>query len=248
MGSWLFLATILVPEKLNYDQLFGVTQERQQQDDVGRMVRSVSSIGTCGSCTRCLIACPTDAILAPYDLDPRRCISYWTIEAKGSIPRELRPLFANRIFGCDICQEVCPYNQRLPERTPLLQGLHAKQEQTTLPLLEGFNPAFPYWLDEAAFRQRFRGSPIRRAKRKGMLRNVCVALGNWGSPTATPALTVALSDPEDIVRGHAAWALGRVASSHQDHRCIRALATAGLTEMNDWVRSEIAAALSSVRI
>ena len=138
---------------------------------------------------------PRARLSAAYDLDPQRCISYWTIEAAGDIPLPLRPLFGNRIFGCDICQEVCPYNRRLGERTPLLAGLHAQAHRVAPPLLEGFAPETPYWLDDRAFSDHFVRSPIKRAKRRGMLRNVCVALGNWGASETVPALEMALSDP-----------------------------------------------------
>ncbi|HMN26926.1 MAG TPA: DUF1730 domain-containing protein [Caldilineaceae bacterium] len=151
-GSWLLLATLLVPEALDYDwppltiqsantpsqtvvaglppaAVYGSWQF--DTDEPGR-----ARIGTCGRCTRCLDACPTDAFVGPYHLDPQRCISYWTIEARGAIPRELRSYFGNRIFGCDICQEVCPWNQRLPTRTPLLAGLAAQAEPP--PILIGW--------------------------------------------------------------------------------------------------------------
>jgi epoxyqueuosine reductase len=135
-------------------------------------------------------------------LDARRCISYLTIELKGWMPRHLRPLVGNHIFGCDICQEVCPYNVKArPTSEPAYaprQGLHAPD---LIPLLA---------LTEQEFRRRFRGSPILRAKRRGFLRNVAVALGNIGSAEAVPALIHALDDEEPLVRGHAAWALGRI--------------------------------------
>jgi epoxyqueuosine reductase len=137
-------------------------------------------------------------------LDARRCISYLTIELKGFIPRYLRPLVGNHIFGCDICQEVCPYNVKAPPTTEQgyapRAGLYAPD---LIPLL---------LLDEDEFRRRFRGSPILRAKRKGFLRNVAVALGNAKSREAAPALMQALNDEEALVRGHVAWALGQIGS------------------------------------
>ncbi|MFN8443291.1 MAG: QueG-associated DUF1730 domain-containing protein [Caldilineaceae bacterium] len=169
---------------------------------------------TCGRCTRCLDACPTRAFVGPYHLDPQRCISYWTIETQSPIPRELRAHFGNRIFGCDICQEVCPWNKRLPERSPLQEGLHAQQSRIAPPLLEGFAAETPYWLNQAAFAECFRRSPIKRAKRHGMLRNVCVALGNWADPVAVPALQMALTDEHAVVRIHAVWALGQILHRH----------------------------------
>ncbi|MCS7221173.1 MAG: DUF1730 domain-containing protein [Anaerolineae bacterium] len=197
LGSWLFLAVMLVPEELNPDPspepfLLPTGQPAWHLGD-GR-------IGTCGQCIRCLKACPTQAFIDVYELDARRCISYLTIELRGPIPREMRPLMQNWIFGCDICQSVCPWSGSRTLSTPSASEL----EQWTPPLLELLA------LDETGFRQRFRGTAIQRAKRRGLLRNVCVAIGNWGSPTAIPALARALYDPEPLIRGHAAWALGRI--------------------------------------
>jgi epoxyqueuosine reductase len=164
----------------------------------------------CGSCRACLEACPTGALLgrnrdgAPV-MDARRCISYLTIELKGPIPRELRPLLGNRIFGCDICQEVCPWNRRFA--TPTDELAYAAGPDTDGPALIEL-----MGLDEEAFAARFSGSPIKRAKRRGLLRNVAVALGNWGSREPVPALAKALDDPEPLIRGHAAWALGEILS------------------------------------
>lgn len=254
LGSWLLLATILTPEALPYSA-FPVEDDRTSlsAEDVLRGVvwdgrygvweLGEDGAGTCGRCTRCLVQCPTRAFVGPYHLDPQRCISYWTIEARGAVPRDLRPAFGNRIFGCDICQEVCPWNRRLDERTPRLEGLRARGDKGALPLLEGFRPETPYWLDEQAFGERFRRSPVRRAKRRGMLRNVCIALGNWADPGATAALRKALSDSELLARGHAAWALGRVAARHGDADAAAALRDALPGECDVWVREEIVAAL-----
>ena len=235
VGSWLLLAVVLVPETLVGEAapLFSTLVPPIRQPPM-----------TCGRCTRCLIACPTEAFVGPYDLDPRRCISYWTIEARSIIPRSLRPRFGNRIFGCDICQEVCPYNRRLPERIPLLEGLLARQARVAPPLLEGFAPASPYWLDQTAFSEHFARSPIKRAKRAGMLRNVCVALGNWGHPATVDALALALADPDPVARVHAAWALGCVLASW-NHAPAAALLTAALDcEPDERVRDEIRFALA----
>jgi epoxyqueuosine reductase len=158
----------------------------------------------CGKCDLCLKACPTGAFVGPYVLDARRCISYLTIELKGWIPRHLRPLMGDHIFGCDICQEVCPYNVKAKPTSETgyrpRPGLHAP---ALIPLLS---------LSREEFRKRFHGSPIMRAKRRGFLRNVAVALGNIRSFEAVPALIRALGDEEPLVRGHAAWALGRIGS------------------------------------
>lgn len=154
----------------------------------------------CGRCSRCLSACPTEALTGPYRLDNRRCISYLTIELKGEIPPELRPLMGNRIFGCDICQDVCPYNRKfaMPATDPAFRG---SMETMAPPLLDLIS------LDEAGFERRFGNSPLKRAKRRGLLRNVCVALGNWGSAEAIRALQIARLDPEPLIRNHAEWAL-----------------------------------------
>jgi epoxyqueuosine reductase len=209
-GSWFFLGELFIDLPLDYD--------RPMRD-------------RCGKCELCLQACPTRAFIGPYILDARRCISYLTIELKGWMPRHLRPLVGHHVFGCDICQEVCPYNVKakptaeeayLPRR-----GLYAP---ALIPLLS---------LDEETFRRRFRGSPILRAKRRGFLRNIAVALGNLGSPEALPALIRALDDGEALVRGHAAWALGRIGS----HEAIDALKRRLSIEADVEAKSEIADAL-----
>jgi epoxyqueuosine reductase len=258
-GSWLLLATLLVPEVLAYDPppqpirqvptstqavLTGLPPDQEYGAWEIALEPATTATGTCGRCTRCLTACPTDAFVGPYHLDPLRCISYWTIEARSPIPRPLRTKFGNRIFGCDICQEVCPWNARLPARTPLLAGLTAQQERVAPPLLEGFQAATPYWLDETAFRARFRRSPLLRARRAGMARNVCVALGNWGDPAVVDALALALQDPEPLARGHAAWALGEVYRRHRNERAAQWLVKAQTSESDLWVREEIGAALA----
>jgi epoxyqueuosine reductase len=157
---------------------------------------------SCGACTRCLDVCPTGALVAPGVLDNPRCISFLTIELRDSIPRALRPLMGNWIFGCDDCQEVCPVNRKsLPAR---IAALRAYDDESAfpqlLPLLE---------LDHAQFRERYRGTPVTRAKWWGLQRNICVALGNVGDPAAIPPLTDALRDKtrHPLVREHAAWAL-----------------------------------------
>jgi epoxyqueuosine reductase len=192
-GSWVFLSELVTSLDLEPDAPLGAN---------------------CGQCEICLHACPTGAFVAPYVLDNRRCISYLTIELRGSIPIELRPLIGNHIFGCDICQQVCPVNAVAERR------LRAREELGVKGVRLEFQPRAPdasspaliplLALDEVGFRERFRHSPIKRAKRRGLLRNVCVALGNIGDPVAIPALIRALDDAEPLVRGHAAWALGRI--------------------------------------
>nr|BBH93356.1 epoxyqueuosine reductase [Thermogemmatispora argillosa] len=215
-GSWVFLAEIVTNLPLPADEPLQAN---------------------CGKCERCLHACPTGALPAPYVLDNRRCISYLTIELRGSIPLELRPLMGNLIFGCDICQEVCPVNQVVEKRLGLRQAdrtqepaadtlagreadgqkqrpriwLRKRDEFRPRPQIGGAPELIPLLsLSEEEFRARFRHTPIWRAKRRGLLRNVCVALGNLGDRRAVPALIQALNDSEALVRGHAAWALGRL--------------------------------------
>ena len=185
---------------------------------------------TCGQCTRCIPACPTDAIVAPYVVDNRRCISYLTIEHRGSIPRELRPAMGTWVFGCDICQEVCPVNRKAKATSDPNFG---RRDLTTLDLIELLD------MDETQFRQRFAGTPLMRAKRVGMQRNACVALGNLGDATAEPALARALASEFPLVRQHAAWALGRIGGDE----AFAALRAAERVEPDEDVRAEIRLAL-----
>ena len=165
----------------------------------------------CGRCTRCIDACPTGAIDRPYHLDARRCISYLTIENKGPIPEEFRVAMGDRIFGCDDCLDACPWNRFA--RTSRDAQLAPSAKILGKPLREFL------LLDDAAFKALFRGSPILRAKRRGFLRNVCVALGNKGTARDLPALERALNDHEPLVREHAQWAIARIearaAAPHQ---------------------------------
>ncbi len=214
----------------------GSVQGRAFVDSGPVLERDFAGIaGLCGRCDLCLKACPTGAFVGPYVLDARRCISYLTIELKGWMPRALRSLVGNHIFGCDICQEVCPYNVKARASSePAYQpraGLHAPE---LIPLLA---------LNEEDFRQRFRGSPILRAKRRGFLRNVAVALGNLKSAEAVPALMGALDDEEPLVRGHAAWALGQIGS----RAALEALQRRLQIESDGEAREEIAAAIEILR-
>ena len=189
LGNWFFLGEILLDIPLPAD-----TPETTH----------------CGTCTRCIPACPTGAITAPYELDARRCISYLTIELKGSIPEDLRPLIGTRIYGCDDCLAACPWNKfAVKSDDPAVQP---RADLTAPDLLELLA------LDDNAFRAKFKNSPIKRTKRRGLLRNVCVALGNLGDPRAVPALTHAAAfDPEPLVREHAQWALERIDATMQEN-------------------------------
>jgi epoxyqueuosine reductase len=185
LGTWFFLAEILTTLELPADQ---------------------PGSDRCGTCDRCIKACPTGAITAPHRLDARRCISYLTIELKGSIPLELRPLIGDRIFGCDDCLDVCPWNR-------FAQGSHetafaARQSTTGMSLRDYLQ------LSEAEFRALFKKSPIKRIKRRGFLRNVCVALGNAGGESDIPALERAAADPEPLIAEHAEWAIHQIRSRH----------------------------------
>ena len=181
LGNWIFLAEILTTLELAPD-----APEKNH----------------CGNCTRCMTACPTDAIPKPFSLDARRCISYLTIELKGAIPVELRPLFGNRIYGCDDCLAACPWNRFAREGK--LMKAHARTALAAPDLVELLS------LDDAGFKRRFAGTPILRTKRRGLLRNVCVALGNVGDASALPALERAARDAEPLIAEHAAWAMEEI--------------------------------------
>ncbi len=189
LGTWFFLAEILTTLELPPDE---PVRDR------------------CGTCERCINACPTGAITAPHRLDARRCISYLTIELKGSIPLELRPLVGNRIFGCDDCLAVCPWNRfaQVSHET----AFSARQSATGMSLRDYLR------LSDADFRALFKNSPIKRIKRRGFLRNVCVALGNAGSVSDIPALECAAADPEPLIAEHAAWAIDQIRARHSTNR------------------------------
>lgn len=238
-GSWVFLGEILTELDLEPDEPLRTN---------------------CGSCDLCLRACPTGAIVAPYVVDNNRCISYLTIEHRGAIPRDLRPLMGNWIFGCDVCQEVCPPNLRLDARppsppTPLpdagegsvaLLPLSTQKEGTRPTGLGGEDfPGAPELIPlleitPAEFTQRFGHTPVKRARREGLQRNVAVALGNSGDPAAVPALARALREAVPLVRTHAAWALGRLRGAE----AIGTLRDALTAEPDGEVRAEIKMALT----
>ena len=236
-GSWVFLAEIVT----NLPLTDGVTN-----------LYDTPLKANCGNCEICLHACPTSALPAPYVLDNTRCISYLTIELRGSIPLELRPLMGNLIFGCDICQQVCPVNKVVERRLGLRKAdgvLSSKSQSSDFQPHQGFRPRkgigsspelIPLLsLTEEQFRERFRLSPIRRTKRRGLLRNVCVALGNSRDPQAVPALINALHDDEPLIREHAAWALGQIRGEESK----RALQEALMSEEDEETLKEIRCAL-----
>jgi epoxyqueuosine reductase len=178
LGSWLFLGVILTSLELEPD---------------------LPAPDRCGSCTRCIEACPTDALIAPYQLDSNKCISYLTIEKRGAIPEEMREGMGRHVFGCDICQDVCPWNRKAPSTTA-----------TEFQAREGLvNPALD-WLAEMSaeeFREKFRGSPIRRTKRSGLRRNAAIAMGNSGNRSFIPVLEKLAADDDPVLAESAKWAL-----------------------------------------
>jgi epoxyqueuosine reductase len=182
-GNWILLAEIITTRELEPDA--------PEQNH-------------CGKCARCLAACPTNAITAPFQLDARRCISYLTIELKGAIPVALRPAIGNRIFGCDDCLAVCPWNRFAREGN--LMKTCSRPELDCPDLIELLQ------LDEAGFKSRFAGTPILRAKHRGLLRNVCVALGNVGDASALPHLQKTANDHEPLISAHARWAMEQIQS------------------------------------
>ena len=209
-GSWLFIGEILTDIELEPDDAVITDQ--------------------CGTCTRCLDACPTDALPEPYVLDSRRCISYLTIEHREAIPEEIRPKMGAWIFGCDVCQEVCPWNRVPSMRDGVPVGAPEASELAGL-----------LRLSPAEFRRRFAGSAVRRAGWRGFLRNVAVAMGNSGDPRAAGPLIEALEIPDSLVREHVVWALSRLATdtgrealrsrlSREEDRSVRAAITRALED------------------
>ena len=249
-GSWVFLGEILTELELAPDEPLRTN---------------------CGSCDLCMRACPTGAIVAPYVVDSNRCISYLTIEHRGAIPRELRPLMGNWIFGCDLCQDVCPPNLRpgvpaheefrcagLPGPKGPARGPDRARAGPSFragpgaadpaPEQDGASPGTPeliplLTISPEEFRRRFGHTPVKRTKREGLQRNVAVALGNSGDPAAVPALAHALREAAPLVRAHAAWALGRIGGAD----AAEALRSALAVETDGEVRAEIEAALAELQ-
>jgi epoxyqueuosine reductase len=179
-GSWFFLAALLTDVELAYD--------------------APHETDHCGTCRACLDACPTGAFPQPYVLDASRCISYLTIELRDAVPIELRPGIGDWVFGCDVCQEVCPWNSHAPASTEA--AFAPRPDTNPIDLIELFD------LDDAAFRARFRHTPLWRPRRRGLLRNAAIVLGNCPTVAAIPALIKGLNDDEPLIRGACAWALG----------------------------------------
>lgn len=189
LGTWFFLAEILTTLDLAPDP---------------------SMSGHCGSCTRCLVACPTEAITSPHRVDARRCISYLTIENKGPIPEEFRIAVGDRIYGCDDCLDACPWNRFAVESRET--AFFARKSVFDMRLRDFLA------LDDDGFRALFARSPIKRIKRRGFLRNVCVALGNTGTPEDLPDLRRAAADSDTLVSEHATWAIGRILARQTDSK------------------------------
>jgi len=212
-GSWFFLSALLTSEVLAYDRL--------------------AAEDHCGTCRACLDACPTGALVAPYKLDARKCISYLTIELRGQIPAEQRSALGQWVFGCDVCQEVCPWNRRsAAEGDAAFQPGPANNPVALAEL---------FALDDAAFRERFRATALWRAKRRGLLRNAALVLGSRPQEAARPALLRGLEDQEPLVRAACAWALGRF--HHAE--IAQALRARLAVEPDPMVRNEIDAALGA---
>ncbi len=211
LGSWFFLAALLTDAELEYD-------EPHETDH-------------CGTCRACLDACPTGAFVEPYVLDARRCISYLTIELRGPLPVELRGGLDDWVFGCDVCQDVCPWNHRAPATEEA--GYQPAGDMNPLDLVALFE------LDEEAFRRRFRSTPLWRSRRRGILRNAALALGNRPTPAGLAALIKGLADHEALVRGACAWALGR----YDQAEAVAALEERLACEADAGVRGEIAEAI-----
>jgi epoxyqueuosine reductase len=216
LGSFFFLGTLLVDLELAPDAPF-------EGDH-------------CGTCTRCLEACPTGAIIEPRVLDATRCISYLTIEIKGAIPTELRPALGTLVYGCDICQDVCPWNISFSQelREPALAPREALTGSDARTLARRILA-----MDDATYRATFKGSPMKRAKRRGLARNAAVVLGNIGRADDVPVLVQALQDPEPTVRAHAVWALGSIGTAD----ALDALRMRQADESDAGVRADLASIL-----
>ena len=215
-GSWILLGSIIIDLQLTPDKMLKKN---------------------CGTCTTCIDLCPTGAIVGPYILDSRKCISYLTIELKGIIPRNLRNAIGSWIFGCDICQDVCPVNKDIPNTTvPEFSPRNKNYTISDLLNLLDFN--------QDDFSKKFKNSPIKRTKLEGLKRNVCVALGNAQNSKAIPKLTKILNEETYVIKIHAAWALGQIGGS----TAYRALQNAYRKEKNEEVKQEISLSLKNIEL
>jgi epoxyqueuosine reductase len=218
LGSWMVLGELFTTAEIEPDQ---------------------ATSNHCGSCSACIDICPTKAIVAPYVVDARLCISYLTIEYNGFIPRELRSLMGNRIFGCDDCQMVCPWNRHATAPEP---DLLMPRGENCLPELASLLE-----LDEASFRIRFRKSPVKRTGRAGLLRNVAIALGNSGDSRAVSLLLRMLKDESPLVRGHAVWAVAELADSADAHSILQLLMEREAVENDREVLEEIKRSIDRIK-
>jgi epoxyqueuosine reductase len=207
LGSWFFLAALATDLELEYDPAQGTDH--------------------CGTCTACLDACPTNAFTAPYVLDARRCISYLTIELREPIPLDLRASVRDWLYGCDVCQDVCPWNHKAPQTDEQAFAPDAMRNPAQLADL--------FELTDEAFRRRFRDTPLWRAKRRGLLRNAAIVLGNRPHPPAVVTLIRGLNDAEPLVRGACAWALRK----YEDPAAVMALAERAVIETDSQVQAEL---------
>jgi epoxyqueuosine reductase len=215
-GSWILLGSIITDLKLTPDKVLKKN---------------------CGSCTTCIDLCPTGAIVGPYVLDSRKCISYLTIELKGIIPRNLRTAIGSWIFGCDICQDVCPVNKGIPNTT--VSEFSPRNTNYTIAELLNFLD-----FNQDNFSKKFKNSPIKRAKLEGLKRNVCIALGNSQNIKAIPKLKKVLKEETYIIKIHAAWALGQIGGT----TAYKTLQNAYMQEKNEGVKQEISLSLKDIEL
>ncbi len=218
LGSYFFIGVLLLKKEIANSNSF---QENH-----------------CGSCNECIEKCPTDAIIAPEIVDARRCISYLTIELRGPIPRDLRAMMGNHIFGCDICQIVCPWNEKAPETQQNRFLPRPKTENTNLEKL--------LQLNEKSFREKFQGTAILRAKYDGFLRNVLIAIGNSHKKEYLNLLRQTLRHRLPLVRGHSAWAIAEIVKKTNQNYIRFSLEERLLVEKDEWVKEEIELALGEI--
>ncbi|GAV21349.1 epoxyqueuosine reductase [Mariprofundus micogutta] len=221
VGSWLLLGEIFTTAALQPDE---------------------PATNHCGTCSACIEICPTQAIVAPYVVDARLCISYLTIEFDGFIPRQLRAKMGNRIYGCDDCQQTCPWNQHAARAACLKNDLLNPRGENVLPDL-----ARILQIDGEEFRKIYRKSPIKRTKRAGLLRNVCIAMGNSGDTRFISDLVAVLNDEEPLIRGHAVWALAQLADDENCHDISALLECLQKEEKEVMVHEEITHAITHIR-